>query len=75
MGASAGDVDRSGAYYNTAAWRAGFRNGYTLIDVGCGPGFAAMDLAAIAGTRGTVVAIDQSRRFLDALGERRANRD
>ena len=54
--------------YATAAWRrAGFRRGQTLIDLGCGPGWATMDLADLVGPAGRVVAIDRSRRFLDAL--------
>ena len=53
----------------TAAWRrAGFTAGQTLVDVGCGPGWAALDLAGIVGPRGAVVGLDRSRRFLDALG-------
>jgi len=52
----------------TDAWRrAGFRTGQTLLDVGCGPGFASLDLAEIVGPEGSVLAIDRSRRFLDAL--------
>jgi ubiquinone/menaquinone biosynthesis C-methylase UbiE len=51
-----------------AAWaRAGFTVGQTLLDFGCGPGYAALDLAEIVGPTGRVVAIDRSRRFLDAL--------
>jgi SAM-dependent methyltransferase len=54
--------------YATAAWRrAGFRRGQTLIDLGCGPGWATLDLADLVGADGRVVAIDRSRRFLDAL--------
>jgi SAM-dependent methyltransferase len=50
------------------AWsRAGFTAGQVLLDVGCGPGWAAFDLAAIAGAQGRVVAVDRSRRFLGAL--------
>jgi SAM-dependent methyltransferase len=49
-----------------AAWRrAGFAAGQTLLDVGCGPGWATLDLAAIVGPAGRVVGIDRSRRFLD----------
>ena len=52
----------------SAAWRrGGFTAGQTLIDVGCGPGYATLDLAGIAGPAGRVIAIDRSRRFLDAL--------
>ena len=54
------------------AWaRAGFTVGQTLLDVGCGPGYATLDLADIVGPDGRVVAIDRSRRFLDALESRR----
>ena len=50
------------------AWtRAGFSHGQTLVDVGCGPGYASVDLAEIVGPLGRVVAVDRSRRFLDAL--------
>jgi SAM-dependent methyltransferase len=50
------------------AWRrAGFTIGQTLLDLGCGPGHAAIDLAEIVGPSGRIVAVDQSRRFLDAL--------
>ena len=50
------------------AWRrAGFTAGQTLLDVGCGPGYATLDLAEIAGARGRVIALDKSARFLDAL--------
>lgn len=52
----------------TDAWqRAGFTAGQTLIDVGCGPGYATLDLAEIVGPAGRVVGIDRSRRFLDYL--------
>ena len=50
------------------AWRrAGFTVGQTLVDVGCGPGWASLDLADVVGPAGEVLAIDRSRRFLDAL--------
>lgn len=50
------------------AWReAGFTAGQTLLDVGCGPGWATLDLAEIVGGSGRVLGIDRSRRFLDAL--------
>lgn len=47
--------------------RAGFGTGQTLLDLGCGPGFAAIDLAHWVGPRGRIVAVDASRRFLDHL--------
>jgi SAM-dependent methyltransferase len=57
------------------AWRrAGFTVGQTLLDIGCGPGYASIDLAEIVGPSGRVVAIDRSRRFLDALEATRVRR-
>ena len=51
-----------------AAWsRAGFGSGQTLVDIGAGPGYATLDLAELTGPRGRVVAIERSRRFLQAL--------
>jgi SAM-dependent methyltransferase len=51
-----------------AAWRsAEIAPGQTVLDVGCGPGYAAMDLAELVGPSGRVVALDKSARFLDAL--------
>src|SRR6516165_9363031 len=53
------------------AWRrAGFSVGHTLLDVGCGPGWATLDLAGIAGPTGRAIGIDRSRRFLDAARAR-----
>ena len=50
------------------AWRrAGFGAGQTIVDAGCGPGYATLDLAEVVGAAGRVLAIDQSRRFLDVL--------
>ena len=51
-----------------AAWRkADFGSGQTVLDVGCGPGFATLDLAEVVGRDGRVLAIDKSERFLDYL--------
>lgn len=50
------------------AWRrAGFTVEQTLIDVGCGPGYASIDLAGIVGSDGQIISVDRSRRFLDTL--------
>jgi len=58
------------------AWlRAGVTSGQTILDVGCGPGYATVDLAEIVGPAGRVVAIDRSRRFLDSLEANAARRD
>jgi SAM-dependent methyltransferase len=51
-----------------AAWkRAEIGPGQTVLDVGCGPGYAALDLANIVGPPGRVVALDKSERFLRVL--------
>src|SRR5919109_4859815 len=50
------------------AWRrAGFGPGQTIIDIGSGSGNATLDLAEIVGPSGRVIALDQSRRFLDVV--------
>src|SRR5215471_18186843 len=50
------------------AWRrAGFTLGQTILDVGCGPGYASLDLAEIVGPAGRVISMDRSRRFLDTV--------
>ena len=50
--------------------RAGFLRGHRILDVGCGPGFATVDLAQRVGPRGRVIAVDISQRFLAHLQER-----
>lgn len=57
------------------AWRrAGFTVGQTLLDIGCGPGFASFDLAELVGPSGRVIGLDRSQRFLDALAARARQR-
>jgi SAM-dependent methyltransferase len=52
-----------------ALWeRAGFSPGQRILDVGCGPGFATLDIASLVGPGGRVTAVDESRRFIDHLG-------
>ncbi len=54
------------------AWqRAGFGSGQAILDVGAGPGFAALDLAGLVGAGGRVWAVERSRRFLDVLERER----
>jgi SAM-dependent methyltransferase len=52
--------------------RAGIAVGETVIDVGCGPGWASVDLAEMVGATGRVVAFERSRRFLASLAARAA---
>lgn len=47
--------------------RAGFGPGDRLLDLGCGPGFAALELADRVGAEGQVLAVDESARFIGAL--------
>ncbi|MYI73954.1 MAG: methyltransferase domain-containing protein [Acidobacteria bacterium] len=53
--------------------RAGFGPGARLLDLGCGPGFAALELAERVGAGGRVLAVDESDRFIAGL-VREANR-
>lgn len=77
LGTDRAELERLGLQHQlwaaqaAAAWeRAGFRRGQRILDVGCGPGFATIDLAQRVGPRGKVVAVDISRRFLGHLDER-----
>ena len=47
--------------------RAGIGPGQSVIDLGCGPGFASLDLAKIVGPAGQVKAYERSERFLSYL--------
>jgi ubiquinone/menaquinone biosynthesis C-methylase UbiE len=77
LGTDRAELERLGLQHQlwvsqaAAAWeRAGFGRGRRILDVGCGPGFATIDLAQRVGPRGEVVAVDISRRFLAHLAER-----
>lgn len=49
-------------------WRlAQFHGGQKFLDLGCGPGFCAKELAFIAGAEGEVTGVDQSQHFIDHL--------
>jgi SAM-dependent methyltransferase len=48
-----------------ALWeRAGLGQGQRILDLGCGPGFATFDLAAIAGSGGRVIGLDKSAEYI-----------
>jgi ubiquinone/menaquinone biosynthesis C-methylase UbiE len=75
------EVARLGLQHRTwrsrahAAWRfAEIGPCQTVLDVGCGPGYASLDLAEWVGPSGRVVAVDKSQRFLDALDPMRRQR-
>jgi SAM-dependent methyltransferase len=44
--------------------RAGMTSGSRVIDIGAGPGYAALDAAEIVGPSGEVVAVERSERFI-----------
>lgn len=51
-----------------ALWqRAGFGEGQSLLDLGCGPGFSTLDLARLVGPGGSVLGVDASPKFLEFL--------
>ena len=65
--------DRLGAITPLELLRSlGLKDGDTLADVGCGPGFFTIPAAALVGPNGVVYAIDTQREMLDALRERPA---
>lgn len=77
LGTHDDEIERLGIQHDVwqpraaAAWqRAGFAAGHTVIDLGSGPGYATIDLAELVGSTGRVLAVDRSRRFLDALEAR-----
>ena len=52
------------------AWkRAGIGLGSRVLDVGCGPGHAALDLAQLVGPEGGVVGVDESEGFVASFNE------
>lgn len=55
----------------TECWqRVGITEGWRVLDVGAGPGYATADLAEIVGPAGSVLGIERSGRFLEAARER-----
>jgi len=47
--------------------RAGITVGKRVLDIGAGPGYAAVDLAEIVGPTGEVVTLERSRNFVHAM--------
>lgn len=63
------------AHATVAAWEhANFHRGATILDVGCGPGYATFDLAHLVGDEGRVIAVDVSRRFVRHVAKEAASR-
>ena len=79
LGSHGEELQRLGAQHqvwhgHTAAlWdRAGFGAGQKLLDAGCGPGFASVDLAHRVGRSGHVLGVDESDAFVPSATERAA---
>lgn len=77
LGVAPAELERLGRQHavwrddTQAAWdRAGFGPGQRLLDLGCGPGFAALDLAERVGGDGRVLAIDNAAPYLEHLATR-----
>lgn len=63
------------AAQTAAAWeRANFRRGATILDVGCGPGYATFDLGDLVGPDGRVIGVDMSPRFVTHVATEAARR-
>jgi ubiquinone/menaquinone biosynthesis C-methylase UbiE len=70
-----------GAGHLDSAWRRWLQNprkivgpyvkqGMTVLDVGCGPGFFSMEMARLVGTSGRVIAADLQEGMLQKLREK-----
>lgn len=58
-----------------ASWlRAGVQLGRSVLDIGCGPGYATTDLAQLVTAAGSVVGIDESAAFVEHLREQASRR-
>lgn len=63
------------AEFASALWeRAGFGPGKTILDVGCGPGFASFDLASLVAPGGKIISVDESARFIEHIREQQRAR-
>lgn len=54
--------------------RAGLRAASTVVDLGSGPGFATVEMAELISSRGRVIAVDASQRYIDHLARMAAAR-
>ena len=72
LGTDAAELTRLGLQHRLwgdaahAMWRrARLRPGAQVLDVGCGPGYAGLDMAMIVGPSGRVVGVDESLDFVE----------
>lgn len=76
LGTEAAELHRLGLQHQVWAseaikgWElAGFTQGQTLLDLGCGPGFCTTELAYIAGENGKVIGVDKSAYYINFLNK------
>ncbi|MFN3389164.1 MAG: methyltransferase domain-containing protein, partial [Allosphingosinicella sp.] len=79
LGTEAGEIARLGLQHRVwrgrmldAFRRAGIWPGQTVLDIGAGPGYAAMDLAQAVGPQGRVIALERAGNFLRHLRQEAA---
>ena len=77
LGTDAVELERLGVQHRLwadathALWRrAGVGLGARVLDVGCGPGYASVDLAQLVGPAGAVVGVDESAGFVAQANRR-----
>jgi SAM-dependent methyltransferase len=77
LGTNEEEIDRLGLQHRVwrpttlDCWRrAGITIGSRVIDLGCGPGYATIDLAEIVGRSGEILALERSARFLKIAQDR-----
>ena len=60
---------------STQTWRrAQLRIGHRVLDVGCGPGYASLDMTNLVTHQGKVIGIDESQAFVDQANQMAAAR-
>jgi len=83
LGTGRDELDRLGLQHRLwsdaahALWRrAGIRIGHNVLDVGCGPGFAAFDLAQLVGLGGVggVLGVDESPNYVAHVNDQARGR-
>ncbi|MBU0970787.1 MAG: methyltransferase domain-containing protein [Proteobacteria bacterium] len=48
------------------------QKGYTIVDLGCGPGYFSIDMAKMAGKTGKVIAVDLQKEMLEKVKKKAA---
>lgn len=81
LGTGADELERLGLQHRLwadaafAAWKgAAIGPGQRVLDVGCGPGYASLDLAELVQSTGTVFGVDESEGFVQHLREQARRR-